>query len=161
MRTLFTFVALIALPLFLNAQKTVIWRGGAPGQETDWTVGKNWSTNHMPWTDDIVIIPNLDTQGRSYPVINSRVPRIGAMVIHDKAKLILTDDAILEIDGSWNNTYGIHLVGSIKNKGLIRISNTGLDPLFVQGFAQSEFGDLMIEYNDVENDLIAEKQELN
>jgi hypothetical protein len=35
---------LLTLCLNAFAQKTVVWKGGTPGQETNWYCAKNWST---------------------------------------------------------------------------------------------------------------------
>jgi len=42
-----------------SAQKINVWRGGAPGHETDWSFFKNWSAGKVPSEFDHVIIPNM------------------------------------------------------------------------------------------------------
>ncbi len=69
------FPALVALLTLSTAQlfsqKTIEWKGGFPGHETDWACPQNWSGNTVPNEFSDVIIPDVSTQSRALPVIKS------------------------------------------------------------------------------------------
>ena len=108
----------------LQAQNS--WKGGTPGHETEWNVAKNWSENRVPdWTDN-VIIADVSTCSRYYPVINSEVEPIAHLEIHSNASLAILSKGKLIIDGVTTFNTGITLIGSIYVIGDLEIKNTAL-----------------------------------
>jgi hypothetical protein len=79
----------------VSAQKTNIWRGGAPGHETDWLFFKNWSSGTAPDEFDYVIIPDVSTASNKYPVILAGNIEVLGLEIQSGATLILHSNARL------------------------------------------------------------------
>lgn len=125
MRALMLGIALILVTIsFTQAQN--IWIGGFPGDETSWDNHRNWGLNKVPDLDKHVIIPDMSTHGSFYPVVNCKVHEIPSLEIASNAKIEVTKDGVLTIDGSCDFDYGISGNGNIVNNGIIKINNTGL-----------------------------------
>ena len=86
----FTLISITA-----TAQKTNVWRGGAPGHETDWSFFKNWSAGHTPSEFDHVIIPDVSTSTGDYPVIRTGEIEVWGLEIQSGASLTLMPKARL------------------------------------------------------------------
>ena len=111
----------------VNAQN--IWKGGTPGQETDWNVAKNWSENRVPdWTEN-VIIADVSTNSGYFPVIDSEVEPIAHLEIQSNAILTIQPSGKLEVDGISTFNTGITLIGNICLDGDLEIKNTALNAI--------------------------------
>lgn len=79
------------------AQKTVVWKGGTPGQETNWHCPKNWSTHTVPDAFSDVVIPDVSTTTRALPEIRTGEVEINRLTIAPHASLSLGESARLAI----------------------------------------------------------------
>jgi hypothetical protein len=103
------------LSVAASAQKTNVWRGGAPGHETDWAFFKNWSAGHTPNEFDHVVIPNVSTSTNKYPVIRKDDVEVLSLKIDTGASLTLLPQARLytedvEISGTCKGCQERHLI---------------------------------------------------
>ena len=95
---------MITIGLFLlfalaaSAQKNNVWRGGAPGHETEWAFFKNWSTGKIPSEFDNVIIPDVSASTGDYPVIRTGEVEILGLEIQSGATLTLLPEARLLVE---------------------------------------------------------------
>lgn len=106
------------------------WVGGTIGAETDWNNPKNWSLNHVPdWTDEVVIIKNVNAQSAYYPVITNKVPNIPFLNIEGGAKVTIEKGGILAINGVSTHNYGILMTGQLYNNGQVIVQETALAPV--------------------------------
>ena len=106
------------------------WLGGTPGAEADWNTAQNWSQNRVPdWTDSEVIIPNVESQARPFPVVNSIVPEIAHLNVQGGAKVTITESGSLVINGGTTYNYGIINTGDVYNAGNLVIIDTALSKL--------------------------------
>jgi hypothetical protein len=65
------FVAIsLSIAVSANAQIVNGWKGGHPGHETDWHFFKNWSFSRTPDVFDQVVILDVSTTTRHYPVVS-------------------------------------------------------------------------------------------
>ncbi len=91
MRSLIAFSLIILLtqivPQNAAAQIANTWKGGTPGQETNWDCSKNWSLGRIPDAFDNVIIPDVTTSARKFPVIQSGSIEINQLDIQSNATL--------------------------------------------------------------------------
>ena len=109
----------------VNAQN--FWKGGTPGQETEWNVAKNWSENRVPdWTQD-VIIPDVSTSSGYFPIIEDEVEPIAHLEIQSNAILTIHPEGKLMVDGISTFNTGITLIGEIDVDGDLEIKNTALN----------------------------------
>jgi hypothetical protein len=87
--------------LFLSndalAQKTIIWKGGTPGQETNWDCPKNWSTYRLPDEFSNVVIPDVSSTTQASPVIRGGMVEVNALRIESRALLTIATDARLVV----------------------------------------------------------------
>ncbi len=114
----------------LNAQQVNYWKGGAIDGKHDWNNPKNWSLNKVPdWTNDMVVIEDVDSTTGCYPVIKGNTIAISHLKILGNAKLEISEGGKLKIDGFTTYNYGIELTGELINKGKLIIRDTGLDPV--------------------------------
>ena len=97
MRTLFTIILTI-LAFTIFAQNTVNWIGGTPGRETTWNEARNWSNYHVPDYFSNVIIPDVSTTTRSYPLIKEgTTAELNSLSIESNARLFVEEGAQLFI----------------------------------------------------------------
>ncbi|HMX41810.1 MAG TPA: hypothetical protein PKD78_15840, partial [Saprospiraceae bacterium] len=66
-----TVIIIVILSISANAQVTNSWKGGFPGRENDWNCQQNWSLGKSPDIFDNVVIPDVSTASRRYPIIDS------------------------------------------------------------------------------------------
>lgn len=78
-----------------SAQTINTWKGGAPGHETDWAYFKNWSRNTVPQEFDRVIIPDVSSNTRSYPVIHNGEVEVLSVTVLSGARLTIEANARL------------------------------------------------------------------
>jgi len=76
-----------------SAQTVNTWKGGYPGHETDWYFFKNWSLGRTPGAFDRVIIPDVSTTTRRYPVVSAGEIEIQSLEIQAGASLTLYPSA--------------------------------------------------------------------
>jgi len=89
------FVVLLSNAAF--AQRTVVWKGGTPGQETNWHCPKNWSTYRLPDEFSNVVIPDLSSMTQANPIIRSGMVEVNALRIESRALLTIATDACLVV----------------------------------------------------------------
>lgn len=118
-------VVLIATNLTsMEAQN--VWKGGTPGQETEWNVAKNWSQNNVPdWTEDVVI-PDVSTNSGFFPIIDDKVEPIAHLEIQSNASLTILPKGKLVVDGISTFNTGITLIGDLYVDGDLEVMNTAL-----------------------------------
>ena len=99
-----------------SAQKINVWRGGAPGHETDWSFFKNWSAGKVPSEFDHVIIPDVSTSTGKYPTIFAGEVEVMGLEIQSGASLTLLPGVRMQAEG-------IQLTGVCKGcKSLVLIA---------------------------------------
>lgn len=81
---------LLGITTQLKAQKINNWKGGTPGQATNWNCPKNWSTNQVPDAFQNVIIPDVSTGSGVYPTINEDGLEVNKLVLESGACLTIT-----------------------------------------------------------------------
>ncbi len=118
MKTLISLIAILSL-FQLPAQSQMVWKGGSPGQETQWNTPDNWSQKRIPAANDLVIIPN--TGGEYDPVIDQPIAPIYFLEIQGGASLHIRPAGILVVDGGRSPEDGILLVGDLFNEGRIKL----------------------------------------
>jgi hypothetical protein len=99
MRILIAFSLTILLTQFVpqdaNAQTTNTWKGGTPGQESNWACSKNWSLNRIPDAFHHVVISDVSTSTGKYPVIIKGEVEVLSLKIETGASLTLLPQARL------------------------------------------------------------------
>lgn len=73
------------------AQITSIWRGNAPGHETEWNYPSNWTRNDVPDEFTDVIIPFNNSSRQAYPVLEGQRIEINSLSMLPGAIIILDD----------------------------------------------------------------------
>ncbi|TNE59164.1 MAG: hypothetical protein EP344_09100 [Bacteroidetes bacterium] len=97
MKTRLVLLCTLISSLTLTAQ--VEWKGGFPGQETNWFCAQNWSDNQIPNDLDNVVIPDRSTNGNFYPVIRSEEASVQSLAVYSGAKLTIQTGARLKVMG--------------------------------------------------------------
>ena len=121
----FTFIGTGTVTMAQNA-----WVGGTPGAETAWNNPRNWSQNHVPnWSDETVVVPNVDASTGYYPVVDNEVPGIPFLKIDGGAKVTIKRNGVLMVNGESTYNHGIQAIGSVYNYGHLIIEETALDPI--------------------------------
>ncbi|MEI6412360.1 MAG: hypothetical protein WCR52_23415 [Bacteroidota bacterium] len=82
----------------LSAQKTNVWNGGFPGHENDWHFSKNWSLGKTPDVFDNVVIPDVSTTTRRYPVLASGEVEIASLYVQNGATITLMQPARISVE---------------------------------------------------------------
>ena len=77
----------------LQAQTTNVWKGGVPGHESDWNHYKNWSLGKTPGVFDCVIIPDVSSTSRKYPIVKAGEIEVLSIEVQSGASLILLHPA--------------------------------------------------------------------
>jgi hypothetical protein len=85
----FIAISLLTLTTALQAQVTNTWKGGFAGQETNWLCPKNWSLGKVPGAFDRVVIPDVSTSTRRYPIIVSGEIEVQSIDIQSGATLTM------------------------------------------------------------------------
>ena len=127
------FTALIALLLgfqsSLSAQKTATWKGGFPGQETNWACARNWSLNIVPDGNCHVVIPALLSQKKNYPVLSSTDEEVYSLVIESNAELSILPSGKLIILGLSPFDKPFWNAGTLILSGTLVFPNVGSDSI--------------------------------
>jgi len=121
-----------------------VWSGGTPGQEEGWSIASNWSQYEVPGAFDNVIIPNTETRGNFYPVVNETVEEISFLEVDSGARLIIEPEGNLTIDGSSTYNYGVHNMGEIILEGKMNVVNTALIPIKDEGLIKVKVEELLL-----------------
>ena len=81
-------IAILTLSATITfAQQTVTWKGGTPGNETNWNEAKNWSNNRVPNIFSDVVIEDVSTSTFSTPSIEGGIIELNSIRITSNAKL--------------------------------------------------------------------------
>jgi len=91
---------LLANSLSLRAQKTVYWKGGTPGMESNWNCPGNWSSNTVPDVFSNVIIPDVSSRSRVYPVFSSKGAEINKLTLEAGSSLTIQKGSCLVVSES-------------------------------------------------------------
>ncbi|MCF8246116.1 MAG: hypothetical protein K9J37_15645 [Saprospiraceae bacterium] len=81
----------------VKAQKINFWKGGAPGQESNWNCPKNWSEHQIPDAFQNVIVPDVSSGSGVYPTIDVSGLEVNALVLESGATLTITKKGALEV----------------------------------------------------------------
>ena len=111
------FFAPLLLTFSMNvfSQKSIIWKGGTPGQKNEWYCAQNWSTHNVPDEFSDVIIPDVSTSSFAFPVIRSGKVEINSLFIQFNGSLTIAKDVIMTVN---ENAEGC-TEGKIHGDGLI------------------------------------------
>lgn len=85
-------------PVF--AQKVAQWKGGAPGRETAWDCAQNWVGGSVPNAFSNVVIGDVSTASRAFPVISDGKVSVNALFLDGNATLNIRKGAQLVIFGN-------------------------------------------------------------
>ncbi len=106
---LFSAALIFALSTSALAQKVATWKGGTPGQPTEWNCPKNWKEGQVPNEFSQVVIPDVSTSTFSNPVLASGAVEVWSILIHSGASLRIGKKARLialgqeeHVELSWN-----------------------------------------------------------
>ena len=91
----FLIIVLTFTATAINAQNTVTWIGGTPGNETTWNEARNWSNHRVPDVFSDVIIPDVSSTTFAYPVIENEWVEINSIFIYPTSRLKIDGDAKL------------------------------------------------------------------
>lgn len=95
------FVLLTFVLLFLGniqGQKPIEWKGGTPGQETNWNCPRNWSTGKVPDSFSDVIIPDRNANGGFYPTLTKEAEVNSIYVTPTALEYTKLDYALLTVN---------------------------------------------------------------
>ena len=99
MRNLIAFSTVILLtqivPQTAQAQIANTWKGGTPGQETNWACSRNWSLGRIPDAFHNVVIADVSTSTGKYPIIMKGDVEVLSLKIASGAALTLLPQARL------------------------------------------------------------------
>jgi len=124
---------LLAGSLSLRAQKIVYWKGGTPGMESNWNCPRNWSTNAVPNAFSNVIIPDVSTRSRVYPVLSHKNAEVNSLALEAGSSLVIEEGACLVVFDSMERFGLNHLEvrGALTLKGNLAVAGSligsGLD----------------------------------
>lgn len=113
-------LACMAYSPALFTQRTVTWKGGAPGQETQWQCPKNWAGNHVPDEFSDVTIPDVSTRSMAYPVLKD-MTGINSLRVESNAVLTITPEGQLTV---YNDIFILH-ENNLQVKGALKVLNEG------------------------------------
>ena len=139
-----------------SAQITANWKGGSPGQETNWNYAKNWSNNQVPDEFTHVVIAIEMIGHLAQPVINDYAS-VATVKLHSGSSLTISGKGTLEIDGEFTYSNGIVMYGGfLFNNGKIMLSNVE----FLQGAFRLDniqgTGRLFIDGEQMNGDILAQ-----
>lgn len=96
----------------VHAQKTVTWKGGAPGRETEWNCPKNWSSGAVPNCFSDVIIPDVSTASNRYPIIREWGQEVNTLVMYSGASLFIQPSGSLNVINHFDRQGGQMIAGT-------------------------------------------------
>ena len=123
MKQLLVFSAIGLAALFLiapclHAQRTVYWKGGTPGSESNWNVPGNWSHGAVPDAFCDVVIPDVSTRTGVYPVLSQKVV-VNNLTLESGAALVVQTGGRLEVEG----TLACYGLPNLDVRGLLVLKN--------------------------------------
>jgi hypothetical protein len=92
---LFATLTILLVSSTILAQKTATWKGGSPGQATNWNCAANWKEGRVPNEFSDVIIPTLSND--AYPVITMAVDDVNALFLMSAAYLRIEKNGALTV----------------------------------------------------------------
>ncbi|MFN4081754.1 MAG: hypothetical protein ACK4NS_12710 [Saprospiraceae bacterium] len=119
MRKLTLIAALICCAAGAMAQYTATWKGGKPGQATEWNIAANWKEGRVPDEFTQVIIP---ASAAHFPVISRSAADIDALMIESGAQLTILASGSLTITGETGRYTGAANLGIIDNQGMLIVN---------------------------------------
>ena len=81
----------------LKAQKINCWKGGTPGQATNWNCPKNWSIYQVPDAFQNVIIPDVSSGSGVYPTISEDGLEVNELALESGACLTIESSGGLNV----------------------------------------------------------------
>ena len=99
----FSTALILSVAVSASAQISNTWNGGTPGHETDWSYFKNWSLGKTPDVFDNVVIPDVSSTTRCYPVIATGEVEVLSLEIQTGASLTLKKSAFVLTETFVNN----------------------------------------------------------
>ena len=117
------FVLMAISSTMLIAQTTIVWEGGAPGNQNNWDDSRNWSVHKVPDENSHVIIKQSNSGHHAQPIINEDV-QVASVEIHNGAVLTIKENGYLLIDAEYTYSQGLlNYGGELINEGEIEIRN--------------------------------------
>lgn len=110
----------------LRAQKIVYWEGGTPGMESNWNCPDNWSTNAVPNAFSDVIIPDVSTRSRVYPILSHKDAEVNKLTLESGAALLVQNGSCLVVFDSMER-FGLNdldVRGSVILKGNLAVAGS-------------------------------------
>lgn len=114
------------------------WKGGASGAEHDWLLPANWYNNRVPSWFDKVVIPYDPNGGGHYPNIGQFVSDIAQLVIEPGARLVVSRQGRLTVDGLGKRGIGILNEGELIVEGELTICRTTSSNVRNRGLIRNE-----------------------
>jgi hypothetical protein len=111
-------VTFLMISTTIFSQQTAVWKGGYPGQPSEWNCPKNWSNFKVPDAFSHVIIPDVSSTSLANPVIKNCSVEVNSIFLQSNAKLIIEKDAQLVVNDAQNgfgNESGLILRGTLIN----------------------------------------------
>jgi len=119
--------------LSLKAQKIVYWEGGTPGRESNWNCPDNWSSNAVPDAFCKVVIPDVSTRSRVYPVLSHKGAEVNSLTMESGTSLTIQKEGCLVVFDSMER-FGLNdldVRGTLTLKGNLAVAGsligTGFD----------------------------------
>ncbi len=95
MKNILVFAIFFGFSFSLTAQKLATWKGGTPGQPTEWNCPTNWEEGRIPNEFSQVVIPDVSSSTFSNPALNSGEVEIWSLQILSGATLKIGKSARL------------------------------------------------------------------
>ncbi|MFN0014606.1 MAG: hypothetical protein ACKVU2_08665 [Saprospiraceae bacterium] len=105
----------------IHAQRVVFWKGGTPGMESNWNNPKNWSNNRVPDAFANVVIPDVSSRSRTFPVIDRKGAEVGSLTLESGSSLVVLNSGSLKVHEGLEQIGVSHLDARgklIRNEGI-------------------------------------------
>ncbi len=112
-----TMILFLGFQYSTNAQKSATWKGGTPGNGTDWNCASNWKEGRVPNEFSDVCIPDVSTASGIQPVVRISVAGVNSLTILSGGRLRIEKTGALDVYG-WVEIFD---AGSIQNNGTFRL----------------------------------------
>jgi hypothetical protein len=117
-------ILLVGLSDSLNAQKITTWKGGTPGRCNDWFCAQNWKEGRVPDEFSNVVIPDVSSTTRCYPVIKEGEVEVQSVqcapnttiTVFSKAQLIRLEPSDIEVATSPAGGFAVWTSGRGSNR---------------------------------------------
>lgn len=97
--TVSTLILFFGLQTTAHAQKTATWKGGTPGRGNDWFCATNWKEGRVPNEFSDVIIPDVSSSTRQYPIIQQGEIEVNSLRCASSIRLFVSPKASLVVTG--------------------------------------------------------------